>query len=96
MVHLADAVRNILPGAAADGGTVELALSSFNFKGDVAVVTNEMAERHQASSTAGKAITVGDVAVVRKLAGAVAVRAGADFASGSHGLRGVRRLAPLG
>ena len=74
-----------LPGAATQNGVAELAIALVHFQDHVAVAANEAAERDGAGAATGEAITVSDVAVVRELAGAVAVGAGAGFEGGSHG-----------
>jgi len=88
VVHLAGAVRSVLPGAATQGGVPEFTVALVHFQNDVLVLANEVLKGHHASATAGETVAVGNVTVVGKLAGAVAVGAGAGFGGGGHGPEG--------
>ena len=82
-----------LPGAAAEVGAAELSLPGVHFQDDVAVGADEAGEADLAGAATGEAITVSNVAVVGKLAGAVAVGAGAEL-SGGHDLEAVGDRSP--
>lgn len=84
-----------LPSAATEDGTVELAIALVHFQDHVAVAADEALEGDGAGTATSEAITIGDVAVVGELAGAVAMGAGASFEGGGHGLRGSGGRPPL-
>jgi len=74
-----------LPGAAAEIGFKELTFPHKHFQDHIAVIANEALERDGASGATGETVAVSNVAVVRQLAGAVAVRAGGGFVGGDDG-----------
>lgn len=81
----------VLPRTATEEGVPELAVVLEHFQDHIAVIADEGLEGDGASAAAGEAIAVCDVAEMRKLAGAAAIRAGGGFVNGgSHGFQDVR------
>ena len=91
VVGLAVTGTVVLPGAAAQAGIVKLAIAGAHFQDHVGVVADKFSDLEGAGAAAGKAVAIGDVAVVRQLALAVAVGANAGgFEGGDHGGPGLR------